>query len=174
MLLGGGAGVHPLGVIASLAAMLLSSVGYVLATRWSDGVDVFSSTSWQLIAGGLLVAPFAFALEGPPPQLDGPAIAGFAFVTVVATALAFVGWFSGLRHLGAGTVGLLGLLNPVAGVLLGTIVAGEVLTLRQALGLAIVLAGILLGQSARASRIPLVGAKKVVPVTAVEKSRMRS
>ncbi|HEV7811965.1 MAG TPA: EamA family transporter [Leifsonia sp.] len=174
MLLGGGAGVHPLGVVASLAAMLLSSVGYVLATRWSDGVDVFSSTSWQLIAGGLLVAPFAFALEGPPPQLDGPAIAGFAFVTVVATALAFVAWFSGLRHLGAGTVGLLGLLNPVAGVLLGTIVAGEVLTLRQTLGLAIVLAGILLGQSARASRIPLVGAKKVVPVTAVEKSRMRS
>ena len=174
MLLGGGAGVHPLGVIASLAAMLLSSVGYVLATRWSDRVDVFSSTSWQLMAGGLMVLPFAFVLEGPPPALDGPAIAGFAFVTVVATALAFVAWFSGLRHLGAGTVGLLGLLNPVAGVLLGTIVAGEVLTLRQALGLAIVLAGILLGQFASASRMPVGGAKKVVPVAAVEKSRMRS
>ncbi|MFF1877429.1 DMT family transporter [Leifsonia sp. NPDC058230] len=174
MLLDGGAGVHPLGVAASLAAMLLSSVGYVLATRWSDGTDVFSSTSWQLIAGGLLAVPFAVAFEGAPPRLDGPAIAGFAFVTVVATALAFVAWFSGLRHLGAGTVGVLGLLNPVAGVLLGTMVAGEVLTLRQALGLAIVLAGILLGQSARASRTPLAGAKKVVPVAAVEKSRIRS
>jgi probable blue pigment (indigoidine) exporter len=176
MLLGGGSGVNPLGVIASLTAMLLSSVGYVLATRWSagDSVDVFSSTAWQLIAGGLLLVPIALVFEGAPPQLDGPAIAGFAYVTVIATAVAFVAWFSGLRHLGAGTVGLIGLLNPVAGVVLGAVIAGETLMLRQLLGLAVVLAGILLGQLPRPSRKLLVGAKKFTPVAAVEKSRMRS
>ncbi|GAA1443198.1 EamA family transporter [Leifsonia poae] len=176
MLLGGRSAVNPWGVAASLAAMLLSSIGYVLATRWSTGdrVDVFSSTSWQLIAGGLLLVPVAAVVEGAPPQLDAPAVAGFAYVTVVATALAFVVWFSGLRHLGAGTTGLIGLLNPIAGVLLGALLAGEVLSLRQLLGLAIVLAGIGLGQSARASRNGRVGAKNVTPVAAVEKSRMRS
>ncbi len=174
MLWGGGTGVHPLGILASLAAMLLSSIGYVLATRWSDGVDVFSSTSWQLLAGGLIVVPFALVVEGAPPHLDAAALAGFAYVTVIATAVAFIAWFSGLRHLGAGTVGLIGLLNPVAGVVLGTVVAGETLGLRQGVGLAIVLGGILLGQSARASRKSRVGAKNVVPVAAVEKSRMRS
>lgn len=193
MLLGGAAGVHPLGVVASLAAMLLSSVGYVLATRWSDGIDVFSSTSWQLLAGGVLVIPFALLVEGPPPALDGAAMAGFAYISVVATALAFLVWFTGLRKLGAATVGLVGLLNPVAGVLLGAVVAGETLTGRQRAGLAVVLAGILVGQLARgrgaargaahgpaadqspsASRIARDGAKNVVPVAAVEKSRMRS
>ncbi|MFF1572381.1 EamA family transporter [Leifsonia sp. NPDC058292] len=174
MLLGGAAGVHPLGIVASVAAMLLSSVGYVLATRWSGGVDVFSSTSWQLLAGGLILLPFAFLFEGPPHALDAGAIAGFAYVSVIATAVAFVAWFTGLRHLRAGTVGLLGLLNPVAGVLLGTIVAAETLTARQWIGLAIVLGGIAIGQVAKASSMPRVGAKKVVPVAAVEKSRMRS
>ncbi|WP_348787431.1 EamA family transporter [Leifsonia sp. NPDC080035] len=172
MLLGGQA-VDPLGVVAALAAMTLSAIGYVLATRWSD-VDVLTSTSWQLVAGGLLVLPAALIVEGPPPALDGPALAGFAYVSLLATAVAFLAWFSGLRRLGPATAGLIGLLNPVTGVVLGALVAGESLTLRQLLGLAIVLAGIAVGQSASASRKPRVGTKNVVPVAAVEKSRMRS
>lgn len=65
---------------------------------------------------------------------------------MVATALAFAAWFAGLRHLPAATVGLVGLLNPVTGVLLGTVIAGEVLTVRQLCGLVLVLAGVLLGR----------------------------
>lgn len=146
MLLTGTASASPGGVLASVAAMLLSSLGYVLAKRWGGEVDVLASTSWQLTAGGLLLLPFAVLVEGAPPQLDGPALLGFAYVAVVATALAFAAWFAGLRHLPAATVGLVGLLNPVTGVLLGTLVAGEVLTARQLCGLAMVLAGVLLGR----------------------------
>ena len=126
--------------------MVMSSFGYVLAKKWSADVDVFSLTSWQLIAGALVLVPVAVAVEGPPPVLGGPAIVGFGYVTVVATALAFAAWFAGLRHLSAGTVGLVGLLNPVTGVLLGTVIAGEALTVRQVCGLALVLVGVLLSQ----------------------------
>lgn len=180
MLFGGEGTVDALGVILAVVALVASSTGYALATRWG-GVDLVASTSWQLIAGGVLLLPLALLVEGPPPALDAAAVAGFAYVTVVATALAFVAWFAGLRHLPAGTVGLVGLLNPVTGVVLGAIVAGEVLTVRQLLGLAIVLAGIAAGrvraprsQSPSDSRKPRVGAKNVEPVAAVEKSRMRS
>lgn len=55
-------------------------------------------------------------------------------------------WFTGLRKLSAGTVGLIGLLNPVTGVLLGTLIAGETLSIRQLCGIALVIAGIVLGQ----------------------------
>lgn len=136
------------GVLASVAAMSISSVGYVLAKKWGGQVPVMASTSWQLIAGGLLLLPFAVVIEGPPPALDTAAVAGFAFVSIVATALAFAAWFTGLRHLKAGTVGLIGLLNPVTGVLLGTVLGGELLTIQQIGGIALVLAGIGLGQSA--------------------------
>ncbi|GAA4443582.1 EamA family transporter [Phytohabitans houttuyneae] len=139
------------GVAASVAAMLMSSLGYVLTKKWGRDVDVLASTSWQLVAGGVLLLPFAVAFEGAPPALDAPAAWGFGYVTVVATALAFAAWFSALRRLSAATVGLVGLLNPVTGVLLGTAVAGEGLTAAQATGIALVLAGVLAGQVRRSA-----------------------
>ncbi|GAA3823644.1 EamA family transporter [Cellulomonas soli] len=168
MLLTGGADIDPLGVLASVAAMTMSSVGFVLATRWSEGVDVVSSTAWQLVAGGLVLLPFAVAVEGNPPTLDGPAVLGFAYVSLVSTALAYLAWYAGLRHLPAGTVGLVGLLNPVTGVLLGTVVAAERLTVQQALGIVVVLAGVLLGQPAveRATRRWWTRPRAVSPRTA--------
>ncbi|MFB7979153.1 DMT family transporter [Streptomyces vinaceus] len=146
MLLTGAVPMDAAGVLASVAAMAMSSFGYVLAKRWSAEVDVLASTAWQLLGGGVLLLPFAVAVEGPPPALEAPALLGFAYVTVVATALAFAAWFAGLRRLPASTVGLLGLLNPVTGVLLGTAIAGEALTIRQICGLLLTLTGILLGR----------------------------
>ncbi|MCU1480421.1 MAG: eamA 1 [Subtercola sp.] len=151
MLLGGGGSIQPLGVVASLSAMVLSSVGFILTKKWAVGQKTLAITSWQLLAGGLLVLPVALIVEGGPPSITPTAAVGFAYVTVVATALAFVAWFTGLRHLPAGTVGLVGLLNPVTGVLLGTLVAGEVFGWRQAVGTALVLGGVLIGQRRRAS-----------------------
>ncbi|MEU0952993.1 EamA family transporter [Streptomyces niveus] len=146
MLLTNATGIDPLGVLASVAAMTMSSIGYILTKKWCPDVDVLALTSWQLIAGGTVLVPVAIAVEGAPPALDGGALLGFAYISGVATALAFTAWFTGLRHLSAGTVGLIGLLNPVTGVLLGTLVAGDTLTGRQGAGLVLVFLGIVLGQ----------------------------
>jgi probable blue pigment (indigoidine) exporter len=148
LLLGAGSTAVDLrGVVASAAALTMSSCGYVLAKKWGRAdAGPLATTSWQLIAGGLVLVPFAIVVEGAPPRLDVPAVAGFAYVGLVATALAFTAWFAGLRRLPAATVGLIGLLNPVTGVLLGVLVSGEVLTLRQVGGLALVLLGITLSQ----------------------------
>jgi probable blue pigment (indigoidine) exporter len=151
MLFTGMTSVDPRGVLASVGAMVMSSLGYVLAKKWGGGVDVLSLTAWQLVAGALVLLPVAVVVE-PLPVLDGPAVLGFVYVTTIATALAFAAWFAGLRHLDAGTVGLVGLLNPVTGVLLGTAIAAEALSVRQLCGLALVLAGILIPQ--RAARRP--------------------
>ncbi|MFB7670352.1 DMT family transporter [Kitasatospora purpeofusca] len=134
------------GLSASVAAMLVSSLGYVLAARWREGADVLATTAWQLLAGGLVLLPLAAVFEGPPVAPAGRELAAFGYVAVVATALAFAAWFAGLRRLPAGTVGLLGLLNPLTGVLLGTAVAGERLGPPQFAGLVLVLAGVALGR----------------------------
>ena len=146
MLLTSAGAVNPLGVLASVAAMSSSAVGFVLTKRWAPTTNVVALTSWQLIAGGLIVLPVAVLLEGSPPLLTGPELAGFAYVSVIATAVAFTAWFAGLRHLPASSVGLIGLLNPVSGVLLGVVAGGEVLGGRQVAGLALVVAGMLIGQ----------------------------
>ncbi|MBK3642923.1 EamA family transporter [Streptomyces sp. MBT33] len=152
MLLTGAADVGLPGVLASAAAVLVSSFGHILTRRWGAGIDVSASTAWQLIAGGLVLLPAAVAVEGSPPRLTAAGFLAFCYVALVATALAFTVWFAGLRHLPAGTVGLIGLLNPVTGVLLGVAVAGESLTLQQLCGLVLVLAGVALGRPTSAAR----------------------
>ncbi|MFJ6838553.1 EamA family transporter [Streptomyces sp. NPDC091209] len=152
MLLTGVERVSVPGVLASAAAMLVSSFGHILAKRWNAGADVLASTAWQLTAGGLFLLPVAAAVEGRPPALSGQTLLAFGYVTLIATALAFAAWFTGLRHLPTGTVGLIGLLNPVTGVLLGTVVAKEVLTVQQLGGLVLVLAGVVLARPGREGR----------------------
>ncbi|MFB9457430.1 DMT family transporter [Streptomyces antimycoticus] len=150
LLMGAGASVP--GILASATAVLVSSFGHVLTKRWSGNADLLASTAWQLTAGGLFLLPVAAAVEGTPPALSPSVFAAFCYVALVATALAFTAWFTGLRHLPAGTVGLIGLLNPVTGVLLGTALAKEALTVQQICGLAMVLAGVALGRPTRAGR----------------------
>jgi probable blue pigment (indigoidine) exporter len=139
-------GVNAWGVVASASAMVMSALGYVLSKRWASDIPVLSLTAWQLLAGGGALTIAALAFEGAPPALDTGAILGFAYVSVIATALAFWCWFTGLKRLSAGTVGVIGLLNPVTGVLLGTIFAAEPLTLIQIGGVILVLLGVFVGQ----------------------------
>ncbi len=146
MLATGSATANPAGVWASLGAMTMSSVGFVLTKRWGGDVPLLSLTAWQLTAGGLAIVPVAVVVEGLPPMLTGSEALGFGYVAIVATAIAYVAWFSALRHLGAGAVGLVGLLNPLTGVLLGAAIAGEAFTPWQFAGMALVLIGITLGQ----------------------------
>tara|TARA_B100000949_G_scaffold220345_1_gene220220 strand:- start:1095 stop:1598 length:504 start_codon:yes stop_codon:yes gene_type:complete len=101
--------------------------------------------SWQLTMGGLMLLPVALVVDGPPPALTPTSLIGFAYLSLVSTALAFTVWFAGLRRLPAATVGLVGLLNPVTGVALGVFLAGESFGLAQVAGLGLVLTGIVLG-----------------------------
>lgn len=149
VMLGGGTGVDPVGIAASIAAMLVSSFGFVLTTRWKDDTSVLAVTAWQLTAGGLVLLPVAVLVEGAPPELDASALLAFGYVSIVATALAFVAWYAALRRLTAGAVGLVGLLNPLTGVALGTALAAEAFGWREAVGAAVVLGGVLLGQVRR-------------------------
>lgn len=138
----GTATIHWGGVAASLTAMVMSSVGFVLAKRWSGQVPVLDSTAWQLSWAGLGLVAVAALVEGPVPDYTPAGWAALAYVALVATALAYVAWFAALAHLRAGTIGIIGLLNPVSGVLLGVLVAHESLSWLQGIGIVAVLAGI--------------------------------
>lgn len=135
-----------LGVAASLVALLLSSLGAILTTRWKDETPLVATTSWQLLAGGVSLLLVAVAVEGPPPAMTATNVLAYAVVAVGATAVAFLCWFGGLRHLQAGTVGLIGLLNPVTGVLLGVVLADEILAPLQWIGMALVGVALVLGR----------------------------
>ena len=142
LLLGSAGHVDGAGVVASVAAMTASSLGFVLGKKWNPEVGVLPSTAWQLVVGGVLLLPVACLVEGPPPHLDPAALTATVWLTVVSTAVAYLAWFTALDRLRGDVIGLVGLLNPVVGVLLGVLVGGEVLGTRQLVGLGLVLVGI--------------------------------
>lgn len=168
-------GADPLGVVAALAAVLVSSCGFVLVKRWQPPVDLLTFTGWQMVAGGLVLLPVALLVEGAPPALGARELLGFAWIGLVGTVAAYVVWFRGLRRLPAGAVGLVGLLNPVAGTVTGVALAGERLGGWQTAGLALVLAGVVLGQTRRApdrSAPPTVSAATAVVIGTASTSPM--
>ncbi len=145
MLQPGGGDADGWGIAASVVAMLSSSLGFVLTKRWGADVPPLTMTAWQLIAGSLVVMPVAIIVEGAPPALDAPALLGFAYIILVATAVAYAAWFTGLARLPGAVVGVIGLLNPVTGVLLGVVVAHEPFGPAQLVGLLLVVVGVLAG-----------------------------
>ncbi|MFO6453791.1 MULTISPECIES: EamA family transporter [unclassified Aeromicrobium] len=147
LVLRAGFAVDMIGVAASLGAVVMSSFGYVLLKRWTAPVDLLTLTAWQLVAGGLLLLPAALVVEGAPPAMDVPAVLGFLYIGLVATGLANYLWFRGLQRMPAASVSLIGLLNPVAGTVLGVALAHEIFGPVQAVGMLLVLAGVLLGQA---------------------------
>lgn len=148
LVLQGDVNANLLGVSASAGAVAMTSLGFVLSKRWAPPVGMLTFTAWQLVAGGIVLCPIAVLAEGAPPELGPRAIGGYLYLWLFGTALAYVAWFTGLRRMPAGAVSLIGLINPVVGVLLGVAVAGEAFGVVQALGMALVLGGILLGQPA--------------------------
>lgn len=140
--------VDSVGVVASLAAVTMASLGFVLVKRWKPPVGMLTLTAWQLVAGGVLLLPASLIVEGAPPALDGRAIGGFVYIGVISTGLAYLMWFRGLRRMDAGSVALLGLINPVVGTVIGVALAHETFGFVQLVGVVAVFAGVLAGQPA--------------------------
>ncbi len=142
-------GVDAIGLAAALGSVLVSALGFVLVKKWRAPTSMLTLVSWQLVVGGLFLLPLALLVEGAPPPIDARALGGFLWIGGVGTVLAYSCWFYGLRNLPAGAVALVGLLNPVMGTALGALVAGEVFGRTQALGMVLVLGGVLAGQARR-------------------------
>lgn len=152
-----GADIDPVGVLAAIAANVSFAAGVVLTKRWPSSSTGLAATGWQLLLGGALLLPLAIAVEGAPPDLTVTNVAAFTYLTLIATALAFLVWFSGIERLPAAAPPLLGLAAPVTGAVLGWLVLGQSLTPMQLVGFAITLATI-----------------AYATVTPVERSRSRS
>ncbi len=141
-------GVTALGLFGAFASVASTAVGAVLIKRWAPPVDSLTLVSWQLVVGGLFLLPVSFALEGAPPTIDLAAAAGYLWIGVMGTGVAYWCWFTALRALPAGSVALISLVNPVFATILGIAFAQEAFGWPQAVGMVLVVGGVLMGQFA--------------------------
>jgi drug/metabolite transporter (DMT)-like permease len=66
------------------------------------------------------------------------------YLGVLGSALAYIGYYDGIRQIGATRSGVFIALNPLTAVILGAVLLGEPLTLAMCLGGVLILAGIFL------------------------------
>lgn len=152
------------GVLAALASTASMSTGTVLTKRWGrpDGVGPLALTGWQLTAGGLLIAPLALFIEGAPPALDGRATAGYLYLALANTAVAYWLWFRGIGRLTATQVTFLGPLSPLTAAIVGWAALGQALTPVQLAGMGLAFGATVVGQMGvrRPARVFGSGARK--------------
>jgi probable blue pigment (indigoidine) exporter len=159
-----GAHLDPIGVLAAVGANVSFAVGVVLTKRFPAPTNRIAATGWQLLLGGVLLLPLTLLVEGAPPALTARSLAGFAYLSLIGTALAFVLWFNGIRRLPTAAPPLLGLAGPVTGAVLGWVILGQSLAPVQFVGFVITIGAIVYGATL-GSRTPITDAGRhhVVP-----------
>ncbi len=132
-----------IGVLAALGGTLSMATGIVLSKKWGQPASPLTTTAWQLITGGLSLLVIMLAFEGLPSTALTPSnLGGYAYLSIVGTAFAYVMWFRGISRLPASTTAFLGLLSPVLAILLGAAIAGENFTPLQIPGIFLVLGSV--------------------------------
>jgi drug/metabolite transporter (DMT)-like permease len=143
-LLSGGQGVGDGLVVGSLA---LESVATVSGARLMRGGAPFTVTGAAIMLSMLVWGPaeLAWGLHtGGAPHLSTAGWIGIVYLAVVATVVAYSGWFWGLQRLSAQDVTPLLLVQPLAGTLIAAVVRGERPGSSTLVGGACVLAGVAL------------------------------
>ncbi|MFD7559131.1 EamA family transporter [Streptomyces sp. NPDC059835] len=156
VILGPGARLDGVGVLAGLAGAGSMALGIVLTKHWGRpaGVGPGTLAGWQLTAGGLVLLPLMVVFEGAPPRLDGAAVTGYLWLGTVGGFIAHVLWFRGIGRLPVTATGMLVLVSPLVAALIGALMLGEAFTPGQLAGFGLALAALLAGQSDPGQRPP--------------------
>jgi len=154
LLLSPGARWDMVGVAAALVGTLCMAAGTFWSRRWRSDLPVLAFTGWQLLAGGVMLAPVAWAVDPPLPALTPTHIAGYLYLSLAGALVAYALWFRGIARLPSVAVSSLGLLSPVTAVLLGWALLGQAMTGVSLVGMLVVLASILAVQWAMSRAVP--------------------
>jgi drug/metabolite transporter (DMT)-like permease len=158
----GGVSLDGLGVAFSLLSAVTFAAYLLLAERAVRGRDTLSLLCYGFLFAGIfwaIVQPWwtfpahipaeSISLGGRLADLHLPVWALMTWIVVLGTIVPFFLIIGALRHLPATRVGIVAMFEPVVGALIAYAWLGETLGAQQLVGGAVVLAAILLAQTAR-------------------------
>lgn len=141
LILGSGIEGSPLGIGFGLAAALIYSVYILVGGRVLREEDPLASATVVMLAAAAIFG-VRMLLQVPALPATPTAWAAVLAIALVSTIVAMVGFFAGLRRLGAADAATLSTLEPVVTFVLAALVLGEPVGPLQVLGGGIVLAAV--------------------------------
>lgn len=145
-------GANLTGVLITFATALAAALYFILSSRFMRAVsNVLPATVYMMGAMTLfflLLIP-VFGLRLPPPQVWPHLLVMALFCTVFG----FLALNAGIRSIGAPQAAILGSFEPLVSMLLGVLLLGDVLSVPQWLGAALIVLAIILLQLAPARQL---------------------
>ncbi|MGH1479201.1 MAG: DMT family transporter [Geminicoccales bacterium] len=125
--------------------------GATLIVRNTDlGTGLLMIVGLQMLVGCVSLLPVvAFLEDVGTVRLTSSLMLAFAYIVLVPGVLATLVWFYLVRRVGATHAAAFHFLNPAFGVIIATMLLGELIGLRDLLGVAIIMVSILLVQFSR-------------------------
>jgi len=114
----------------------------------NQSLGPLQTVTWSVLLGTLMLTLVTaltgrFTVQGVV-SLHWPQVVSLLYLGVLGSALAYIGYYDGIRRIGATRAGVFIALNPLTAVICGALLLGEQLTLPMALGGAVILLGIYL------------------------------
>jgi len=130
-------------VVAVISGMAWAGSAIVTRImRRSPEFDLVSVTTWQMIFGAAPLLVIASLVPAPPIQWTGIFIAALVYNILLTSVLAFLLWFYVLQRLRAGVATMGMLAAPVIAVICAAAQLGEIPSLRESIGMVLILADI--------------------------------
>jgi len=136
--------------ISLIAGSFSWALGSVLSKRWQSGMDVFSSTAWQVTAAGagnLIFALIAGDLSRVAWTARG--ISATLYLVVCGSWIGYTAYIYLLEHVPTSKVSTYAYVNPVVAVFLGWLILHERVDRFILAGSAIVVLSVILVTSAK-------------------------
>ena len=134
------------GILLCLAAAFSYGLSALYARRKLSNSPPLATATFQLLASALMMTIVAAVFERPW-QLPMPGVTTWLAMiglAALSTALAYIVFFQVLRRSGSTNVMLVTLLIPVTAILLGYLVLGESISLREIIGALVIGSALLL------------------------------
>ena len=144
----------PIGTAAGLVCAVLLAVYYVLGSKSVQQRDPISLTCWAFgvsSVAGAIVRPWWNFPTGILTRTSGgvPMWLLAAYLLVFGTIVSYLLTSASMRHLPPTSVGIVGMIEPVLATAIAWVFLNEVLDTGQILGGLVLLAGVMLAETAR-------------------------
>ena len=153
------------GILLCLAAAFSYGLAALYARRKLSNSPPLATATFQLLASALMMTIVAAAFDRPW-QLPMPGVTTWLAMiglSALSTALAYIVFFQILRRSGSTNVMLVTLLVPVTAILLGYLVLGESISLREIIGALVIGSALLLMDGRVLKLIPGFSIPKTTP-----------
>jgi drug/metabolite transporter (DMT)-like permease len=155
-----------IGVSILLCSSFIWSAGSLYSRKARNAASPFLAAAEQMLCGGALLIIAGLARgelrHFDPHQITMTSLTAFAYLVLIGGIIGYVSYAWLLRHCDPAKVATYAYVNPIVAILLGSVFAGEALTLRTLAG-----AGLIIGSVAVVIMAQQMKAKGEQPVPAL-------